>query len=271
MKVALCTRNPGNPVIRLLERALVERGHRAQVIGDPRELDGGYDVAYWRPDSRDAQVAAFARQAALVLDGLGTPFLNGLASMERSSSAFVSHALFAARGLPVPETRLAPRPDDSWDAVPDAPAIVKPVWGKAARGVVLCAGRDAARAHVERVGAPCVIQQPVPWRCQYRCVVTAERAVRVYRQENPAAATAAIERFDRFDAHPVADPDPELRTLAASMLSAVGGDLMRADVLEDAEGRRWALEINASFGFPHDDGAVIDAFVAELGRIALFT
>jgi hypothetical protein len=39
-------------------------------------------------------------------------------------------------------------------------------------------------------------------------------------------------------------------------------------VLEDGDGRLWALEVNSSFGFRHDDRAVIDAFLRGFARAA---
>jgi glutathione synthase/RimK-type ligase-like ATP-grasp enzyme len=258
-------------VVQLLSGALVERGHDARVLSDPRQLatDARFDVAMWRPDSRNAAVAAFAKQAAIVLDGLGTPFVNDLRSMDRAASKFVTHLLFARASVPGPETWLAPRATDSAHGIPDGPLIVKPVWGKRAGGVALCTSLDDARAHVERLGRPCLFQRPIAWRYQHRCVVTRERVVRVYRQENPDPSSPVILRFDRHNPSAVADVPAAVSTMALAMIAAVGGDLMRSDLLEDAGGALWALEVNASFGFPHGDHAVVDAFLAEFERRAL--
>ena len=271
MKVALCTRNPGNPVIRLLARALEQDRSHVDVISDPRQvLDAErWDVGFWRPDAKDASVAAFSRQAALILEGLGTPFLNDLTSMERAGSKVVSHALFAAARLPVVPMWLAPYPGRPFTHDVQGPVVVKPIWGKRARGVALCNTLEAALEHARGLGMPAVLQEAVPWRYQYRCVATQREVVRIFRDENSTPKQGAIRRFDRVNAQPFdSDVDEEIHALATTMVRAVGGDLMRADVLEDAAGRRWALEVNSSFGFPHHDQVVIDAFLASFRAAA---
>lgn len=273
MKVALCTRNAANPVIRLLERTVRNAGHSADVIDDPRVvLTAGadrWDVAFWRPDSRDAQAAAFARQAAALLDGLGVPFLNSLASGDRAASKLVSQGLFAAHGLPIVPTWVAPQPGHPLaDGPSEGPLIVKPIWGRRAQGVVNCASLPEALDAVAALGAPALLQRPIQWHHQHRCVTTPDRVLRVFRDSNPEPRSAAVRRFDRFTATPDPHPRAEVEDIARAMVAAVGGDLMRADVLEDAKGRLWALEVNSSFGFPHQDEVVLDAFLDGFRRLA---
>jgi glutathione synthase/RimK-type ligase-like ATP-grasp enzyme len=271
VKVALCTRNPDNPVIALLESALSRRGVTIDVIDDPRQVspDGRWDVAYWRPDARNAQIAAFSRQAAILLDGLGTPFLNNLTSMDRAASKLVTQLLFERSGLAVPAFHVLPRTGGLRAARGLAgPVVVKPIWGKKAEGVAVYDTLDEASSYARPADDPMIVQRAIPWRHQYRCVVTRHGVVRVYRDDNPTPARPVIRSFDRFDARPVSCPDADLEAMAVNMLQAVGGDLMRADILEDRDGARWALEINGSFGFPHDDAPVIEAFMAEFQQLA---
>lgn len=264
MRVALCTRNAGNPVIQLLAHTLTAAGHSADVIDDPRQVLADadrWDVAFWRADSRNAMIAAFAREAAVILDGRGVPFLNSLRSMNRAGSKLVSHALFAAAGLPVIPTWITPKPDQSLSSDVHGPLIVKPLWDKATRGISLCATLEEALEAARALDQPSLLQQPVAWRYQHRCVCTHQNVVRSYRDENPERGSATIRGFDRFAALPEQTTNQRVAALAMAMICAVDGDLMRADILEDDDGRLWALEINSSFGFPHDDQVILEAFL----------
>jgi glutathione synthase/RimK-type ligase-like ATP-grasp enzyme len=264
MRAALCTRNPKNPVIRLLARTLQTGGVEADVIADPRVVVAGgraWDVAFWRPDSRDASIAAFSRQAAIILDGLGVPFLNSLSSMDRAGSKLVSQALFAAAGLAVIPSWLTPRPGGELEEDVEGPLIVKPLWGKGTEGVAWCPTAEKALQAAWRLGQPSLLQRPVTWRSQYRCVTASGALVRAYRDENRAPGTVPVRRFDRFSAVPEPTVEPQVAELAIAMTGAVGGDLMRADILQDQVGALWALEVNSSFGFPHDDEVVLEAFL----------
>lgn len=271
MRVALCTRNAKNPVITLLAHALGGGTSSVEVITDPRQVaDGqGFDAALWRSDSRTREIAAFSRQAAVILDALGVPFLNSLASIERASSKLVCHTLLSRAGVNVPTTWATPRPG-AHAAVPEiaGPVVVKPVWGKKARAVAIFPDANEALRAARSLGEPTILQGAIPWRFQYRCVVTPAGAVRVYRDESSTPDRAAVRTFDRFNPGAVDDVDHEILEMAGAMLASVGGDLMRADILEDKDGRYWALEINSSFGFPHDDQRVLDAFLNGFRTVA---
>jgi glutathione synthase/RimK-type ligase-like ATP-grasp enzyme len=271
MRVALCTRNAKNPVIALLAHFLERRESTAEIITDPRQVASGpgFDAAFWRPDSRTREIAAFSRQAAVILDALGIPFLNSLASMERAGSKLVSHTLLSHAGLNVPTSWATPRAG-AHAAVPEiaGPVVVKPVWGKNARAVAVFPDAGEALRAARSLSEPTLLQSAIPWRFQYRCVMTPDRAVRVYRDESPTPDRAAVRTFNRFDAGAVDEVDHAILEMAGAMLAAVGGDLMRADILEDEDGRYWALEINSSFGFPHDDQRVLEAFLSGFGTVA---
>lgn len=271
MNVALCTRNAGNPVIQLLKRYLVERGHTASVLTDPRQILGtsprSFDVGFWRPDSRNEQVAAFARQVPEILEASGVPFLNSLASGDRATNKLVTYAVFSGAGVVTPATWVPPQKWDEPSAIriPEGPKIVKPVGGKASRGVRHFESREEALEYADTCDEPCLLQTPVRWTRQFRIIGTPSRCVRAFDQPNPALApTAAIARFDTSSAQYLADPSAAVTSLASEMVRLVGGNLMRADILLEADGTLWALEVNSSFGFPHGDMAVLEAFEAEL-------
>jgi glutathione synthase/RimK-type ligase-like ATP-grasp enzyme len=272
MRVALCTRNAGNPVVRLLAKLANDDGHAAHVLTDPRQIEQephAYDVGFWRPDSRSDAVAAFARQVPEILEGVGVPFVNSLASCDRAWSKYVSARLFVAAGLPVPHTVLAPQQWDETSPRLDGTVVVKPVHGKAARGVEVYTDPDAALRAAAAAGEPTVLQSAIAWTELVRAVTTADGVLRAYEQPNPSAGPSpAIATFDRHAAVPLAQVPFDVEALASQMLAAVGGDLMRADMLRDSEGCLWALEINSSFGFPHDDPVIHGEFLRQFAAAA---
>lgn len=124
-----------------------------------------------------------------------------------------------------------------------------------------CASREEALQVAHALDQPSLLQQPVAWRYQHRCVCTDQGIIRSYKDENPGRGSPTIRGFDRFAAMPEQTTNQRVAALAIAMIRAVGGDLMRADILEDDQGCLWALEINSSFGFPHDDQVILEAFL----------
>jgi len=276
MKIALCTRNGDNPAIRLLNDYLGSHGHEVTVVTDPRALldpssgrGKAFDVGFWRPDSRDEEVAAFARQGADILEGQGVRFLNSLASSDRATNKFVSYALFRSRDLLSPPTWVPPQEWDSGTDIPPGPKIVKPVGGKQGRGVKFAESLDAALDDLRHRDRLCILQQPIRWTKQLRVVATPDRWIRVYEQASATVESEkSVARFDAEAARVVEDPEDAVVLMGREMVRAVGGDLMRADLLMDNAARLFALEVNASFGFPHDDERVLKSFLTEMQRVA---
>lgn len=273
MNIALCTRNRSNPVIQLLDSFLSDHDHSVSVITDPRALVNDdprhFHVAFWRPDSRDQQIAAFARQAAEILEASRVPFLNSLASTDFATNKFVSYALFKGHGIRTPETWLEPQHWDIDNVFTSGPKIVKPVGSKQGQEVTYAATVEEAVVKARSDDAVAIIQEPIRWTHQLRVVATQTRCIRAFQQEAPVQdSEQLVARFDARARLAVAEPSADVIALATRMVRAVRGDLMRADILVDPDGRLWALEVNASFGFPHDDPLVLEAFEVEMIRVA---
>lgn len=264
MRVALCTRNAENPVVLLLKDRLASKGHRIEILTDPRQLDDPrtFDAGFWRPDSRNLQVAAFARQVPMVLEGLGVPFVNSLDSCDRASNKLVSGRLFEAAGIATPATAVVPQPWESggMPALPSGSVIAKPIEGKASRGVRLFPSAEAALSQLGSAGQAYLLQQPINWTQLLRIVVAQSGVVRGFTQENPDREEPTISRVNGTWPAPNPKVPEDAEAMALAMLGAVGGDFMRADILRDNSNEIWALEINASFGFPHGDEVILREF-----------
>ena len=230
--------------------------------GPPRDR---WDIAI--PHVLVEEVAAFAptMQLASLLESCGVALLNPLAAIVTSADKLASHAVWAAHGLSQPAT--APLADtESWPAE-GTPMVVKPALGDGARHIVLADSLAEARAVEagwrqdeaaggERRGTA-LLQE---WIAEPRCVrlfATPEETSPAYeKSRHPGALITHGTVYER-----IYDPPPEMAELARRMVAALGGGLMGVDILVDADGRQWALEANAPFGFDVTDDAQGD-FVA---------
>lgn len=213
------------------------------------------------------EVAAFAptMQLASLLESSGVPLLNRLPSIVTSSDKLATHAVWAAHGLRQPATaRLA----DTY-AWPSAgrPMVVKPTLGDGARHIVLV--ESLAEAHAVEAGwrrdeaaggerrGPALLQEWVPEPRCVRLFATPEQTSAAYEKSRQAGALITHGTvYER-----IYEPPPDMAELARSMVATLRGGLMGVDVLVGADGRHWALEANAPFGFDVTDPAQGD-FVA---------
>lgn len=203
----------------------------------------------------------------MILDGLGVPFVNSLASCDRAFNKLVTSYLFIEAGIPTPAVQLMPQHWDSGDTseLLPGPVIVKPIEGKAGEGVRLFPSADEALSHLGDEAERYLLQRPIEWTQSLRLIVTSQGVVRGFLQPNPTGrAEPTISRVEGDWPSPAKEVPEDAELLAATMLDAVGGDLMRADLLRDASGKLWALEINSSFGFPHDDAVIVNEFSNQL-------
>ena len=230
--------------------------------GAPR---GRWDIVV--PHVLVEEVAAFAptMQLASLLGSSGVALLNPLSSIVTSSDKLVTHAVWAAHGLRQPATaRLADI--DAWPSS-GRPMVLKPTLGDGARHIVFV--ESLAEAHAveaawrrdetsggERRG-PALLQEWVPEPRCVRLFATPERTSAAYQKSrHPGALITHGTVYERIH-----QPPPEMAELARRMVATLGGGLMGVDVLVDADGRHWALEANAPFGFDVTDPAQGD-FVA---------
>ena len=230
--------------------------------GPPRDA---WDLAI--PHVLVEEVASFAptMRLAALLESRGVTLLNPLSAIVTSSDKLANHAVWAAHGLPQPATALLSELA-SWPA-DGRPRVLKPALGDGARHIVLVDSLAGARAVEaawradeaaggERRG-PALVQE---WIAEPRCVrlfATPEATSPAYeKSRRPGALITHGTVYERVYA-----PPPPMAELARRMVASLGGGLMGVDILIDADGRLWALEANAPFGFDVTDDAQGD-FVA---------
>jgi glutathione synthase/RimK-type ligase-like ATP-grasp enzyme len=270
IRFALCSYRPDNAVVSHVAHECRRRNHEPVAIASSADLDRAghvhFDAGAWRPNTRRPARARDARRAVLTLEGRGVPFVNSLMSVARSRDKLVSAALFRAAGLPTPETVLLPDPRSGLADLPSGPKVVKPVRGTRARGISVAGERGEVLDLLDAQRDEILVQPAIDWETYYRVVATPTRAIRV--DAHRRADGGLVRRFDAATARPVHQLSPDLDRIGRAMVGAVGGRMMGADVLEDRDGRLWALEVNAHPGLDPSDQVMIRAIVDVLERTA---
>ena len=222
---------------------------------------GRYDLAVAHVLTEEVESFAPTMRVAAVLEATGVPLVNPVSALLASSDKLVTHAVWAAAGLPQPPAwDLADLDGTAAWPCPGRPMVLKPSLGDGARHIELvhdlAEARRVARswrAWTDRDGKPrgtAVLQE---WVADPQCVrlfATPDDVSPAYAKAREAGALVTNGRYAE-----VFPPPPELARLARRMVATLGGGLMGVDVLVDRDGRLLALEANAPFGFDVTDPA----------------
>jgi glutathione synthase/RimK-type ligase-like ATP-grasp enzyme len=240
------------------EGAEVERLARVPadwpVTGPP---PGRYDLAIAHVLVEEVVAYAPTFALAVLLEAAGVPLLNPVTSLVASADKLVTHAVWAAAGVPQPA---------AWDLarvrewpVPGRQMVLKPSLGDGARYIELVGDLDAARAvearwrEHEAAGGhrrgTSLLQEWIAEPACARVFATPTSTSLVYEKSREQGALVT-----HGTVYPrVYEAPPELAQLASRMVAALGGGLMGVDVLVEPDGRLVALEANAPFGFDVTD------------------
>ena len=205
------------------------------------------------------EVAAFAPtlQAVTALEAAGARLLNPVRALLASADKQVTAAVWAAAGLPQPET-VDLAAVDRWPA-PGRQLVLKPAFCDGARHIALVSTLEQAReverawradeqAGGERRGAA-LLQEWVEEPACIRLFATPTSTSLAYEKgRRPGELVTSGTVYPR-----VHEPPPAMAELAQAMVASLGGGLMGVDVLVAQDGRLLALEANAPFGFDVTD------------------
>ena len=197
-------------------------------------------------------------RAAAVLEAAGAALLNSVSAIIASSDKLVTHAAWAAHGLPQPRT-WALDSLERWPVAEGADLVLKPAWGDGARHLACVRSLAAARAAVEgwradeRRGGesrgPALVQERIAEPVCGRIFATPHRTSKVYeKQRRPGALVTHGTVYAA-----VREPPAAVADLARAAVAALGGGLMGIDLLTSEHGEHLALEANAPFGFDVTD------------------
>ncbi len=245
-------------------RALEEQGAEVErlaripddwpVTGPP---PGRYDLAIAHVLVEEVVAYAPTFALAVLLEAAGVPLLNPVGALVASADKLVTHAVWAAAGVPQPA---------AWDLarvrewpMPGRRMVLKPALGDGARYIELVGDLDAAhevetawRADEARGGHRRGVALLQEWIAEPACArifATPTSSSLVY--EKSRADGALVTHGTVYPR--VYEAPPELARLAQRMVAALGGGLMGVDVLIEPDGRMVALEANAPFGFDVTD------------------
>ena len=221
-----------------------------------------FDLAVAHVLTEEVEAFAPTMKVATVLEAAGVPLVNPVAALLASSDKLVTHAVWAAAGLPQPAAWDLADLDgtEAWPC-PGRPMVLKPSLGDGARHIELVHDLTEARRTAEswrgwtdRDGKPrgaAVLQE---WVEDPQCLRLFATPVDVSLAYGKARASGSLVTHGTTYAE-VFSPPAELARLARRMVATLGGGLLGVDVLLDTDGRLLALEANAPFGFDVTDPA----------------
>jgi glutathione synthase/RimK-type ligase-like ATP-grasp enzyme len=279
MRVAFCTNIP--PVadpssLRGRNHAIIEQikaaGHAVDVLYGPEDLLRGrelppYEMGMLCPNDLveavpDPLGRARAEIIAMALERTGVRFVNSPLLRRFSTNKLLTHVAFRSAGLPQPAAWTPEEMDDlrPW---PHDGLVVKPVTGSGGLGVSLARSPEDALARLSTGDDLCFVQQFVPDARCIRVVATQEESLGRYEKRVPRGTVVAgiSSGAEEVKLSPRADLDE----LAVAMTRAVAMDIVGVDILEAADGRLFALEVNVNFGFYPRNGEILDGLVSQLG------
>jgi [lysine-biosynthesis-protein LysW]--L-2-aminoadipate ligase len=196
-----------------------------------------------------------ALYAARLFAAAGVPVLNTADVIAVCGDKLSCSLALARAGLPVPRTALALGPEAALASMADIgfPVVLKPVVGSWGRLAALVRDPETARTVLEhRFALPAPQQQVIyiqelidkPGRDIRVIVVGDEVLGAAYRYADEWRTNVA--RGGHSEPCPLTD---ELVRLAVSAAGAMGGGVLGVDVIEDADGRLYLLEVNHTVEF----------------------
>lgn len=179
----------------------------------------------------------------------GVPVCNDARAIERCVDKSMTSFMLQQAGVPTPQTWVCETPAEAAETVareagPDAPLVLKPLFGSQGRGLKLI-GEPAQLPPAEDLDGVFYLQRRVPvaapgWR-DFRVLVAGGRAIAAMRREGIDWITNAKQGAD-CEGVPL---DPPLARLAVAASAAVGAGYAGVDIIRDREGAYLVLEVNS--------------------------
>ncbi len=185
------------------------------------------------------------------LEARGVRVINPPRAVEASVDKYLATARMQAAGLPVPQTIVCQGVDQAMQAFAElgGNAVVKPLFGAEGRGLAHIADEDIAWRTFKLLAdlrAVIYLQKFIPHAVFDKRVLVIGDQLFAMRRTNMsdwrtnAARGAVCEPCELT---------PELAELAGRAANAVTAELAGVDILEDADGQRYVLEVNAVPGW----------------------
>jgi RimK family alpha-L-glutamate ligase len=209
----------------------------------------------------------FRMDALARLEAAGTVVLNPPKAIEAAVDKYLTTARLAAAGLTIPRTIVCQTADAAMEAMAElgGDIVLKPLFGAEGRGITRLNDEALAlRAFkmLEQLGAVLYLQEFVTHEgADLRLLVLGQRVLGM-RRRNPLDWRTNVSRG--ATAEPL-EVTPELADLAHRAAAAVGAPLAGVDLLPGADGRLYAIEVNAVPGWQ----ALARALKLDVARLVL--
>jgi len=292
MKIALLSRNRKLYSSRRLIEAAEQRGHDIQVLDVLRcymniaahkptihykgEELGGFDAVIPRIG---ASVTFYGTSVLRQFEMMGVYPLNESVAVSRSRDKLRSMQLLSRKGLGMPVTGFANKPDDVKDLIKmvgGAPLVVKLLEGTQGIGVVLAETAKAAESVIEGfmgVKADILVQEYIKEAggADIRCFVVGGKVVAAMKRQ--AAAGEFRSNLHRGGSASLIKITPEERSTAVRAARVMGLNVAGVDLLRSNHGPV-IMEVNSSPGLQgiedatgKDVAGLIIEFMEKNGKI----
>jgi ribosomal protein S6--L-glutamate ligase len=266
MKIAILSRNAKLYSTRRLKEAAEERGHEIKILdvlraymniashkptihykGEPLE---GFDAVIPRIG---ASVTFYGASVLRQFEMMGVYPLNESVAITRSRDKLRSLQLLSRKGIGLPLTGFANKPDDIKDMIKmvgGAPLVVKLLEGTQGIGVVLAETQKAAESVIEGfmgVKANILVQEYIKEAggADIRCLVIGGKVVAAMKRQ--AAAGEFRSNLHRGGSASLIRITPEERSTAVRAAKIMGLNLAGVDLLRSNHGPV-VMEVNSSPG-----------------------
>jgi ribosomal protein S6--L-glutamate ligase len=273
MKIALLSRAPKIYSTRRLVEAAKQRGHQVRIFDVLRcymnvasekpgihykgEVLEGFDAVIPRIG---ASVTFYGTAVLRQFEMMGVYPLNESVAISRSRDKLRSLQLFSRKGIGMPVTGFAHRPDDVDDLIKmvgGAPLVIKLLEGTQGIGVVLAETQKAAESVIESfldLRANILAQEFIKEAggADIRCLVIGDRVVAAMKRQ--AKEGEFRSNLHRGGIASLIRITPEERSTAVRSAQTMGLNMAGVDILRSNHGPV-VMEVNSSPGLEGIEGA----------------
>ncbi|KGK97773.1 ribosomal protein S6 modification protein [Methanococcoides methylutens] len=266
MKIGLLSRNRNLYSSRRLIEAAEERGHEVQVIDVLRaymNITSNKPTIHYKGEKLEGFDAVIPRIGASVtfygtavlrqFEMMGVYPLNESVAITRSRDKLRSLQLLSRKGIGLPITGYASKPDDIKDMIKmvgGAPLVVKLLEGTQGIGVVLAETQKAAESVIEGfmgVKANILVQEYIKEAegADIRCFVIGSKVVAAMKRQAPKGEFRS--NIHRGGSAEIIRITPEERSTAVRAAKIMGLNVAGVDLLRSNHGPL-VMEVNSSPG-----------------------
>jgi len=266
MKIAILSRNPNLYSTRRLKEAGEAKGHQVDVIDT---LHCYMDITSSRPTVRyhgeelpqydaiipriGASVTFYGTAVARQFEMMGTFNINESVAISRSRDKLRSMQLLSRKGIGMPRTGFANRPDNIKDLIKNvggAPVVIKLLEGTQGIGVVLADTAKAAESIIEAfmgLKANILVQEFIKEAggADIRCLVIGGRVVAAMKRQGAEGEFRS--NLHRGGSAVVVKLTKEERETAVNAAKIMGLNFCGVDLLRSESGPM-VMEVNSSPG-----------------------